>query len=100
MAPTAEAQGVTCDHVLVVGPAGLYREGAYVALSRARTTTRLYTVGDDPDDEHRTHARTPAMDLVTRALTSSRAEQSIRELAGQTQAGNKPEPCVLMDIAD
>ena len=27
-----KAQGITCDHVLVVGPAGLYREGAYVAL--------------------------------------------------------------------
>ncbi|MCU1394909.1 MAG: conjugative relaxase [Ilumatobacteraceae bacterium] len=37
-----KAQGVTCDHVLVVGPAGLYREGAYVALSRARDTARLY----------------------------------------------------------
>jgi conjugative relaxase-like TrwC/TraI family protein len=30
------AQGVTCDHVLVVGPAGLYREAVYVAMSRAR----------------------------------------------------------------
>ena len=30
------AQGVTCDYVLVVGPAGLYREAVYVAMSRAR----------------------------------------------------------------
>ncbi len=37
-----KAKGITCDHVLVVGPAGLYREGAYVALSRARHTARLY----------------------------------------------------------
>ena len=37
-----KAQGVTCDHVFVVGPDGLYREGAYVALSRARHQARLY----------------------------------------------------------
>jgi hypothetical protein len=35
-------QGVTCDHVLVVGPAGLYREGIYVALSRARVSAWIY----------------------------------------------------------
>ena len=28
-----KAQGATCDIVFVVGPAGLYREGAYVAMS-------------------------------------------------------------------
>ncbi len=37
-----KAQGVTCDNVFLVGPAGLYREGAYVALSRARNEARLY----------------------------------------------------------
>ena len=37
-----KAQGVTCDSVFVVGPAGLYREGAYVALSRARYNAWLY----------------------------------------------------------
>ena len=36
------AQGMTCDHVLVVGPNGLYREGIYVALSRARLSAWLY----------------------------------------------------------
>ena len=36
------AQGVTCDHVLVVGPAGLYREAIYVALSRARLSAWIY----------------------------------------------------------
>jgi conjugative relaxase-like TrwC/TraI family protein len=41
-----KAQGVTCDSVLVVGPAGLYREGAYVALSRARHKARLYVTAD------------------------------------------------------
>ena len=37
-----KAQGVTCDHVLMVGPAGLYREGIYVALSRARLSAWIY----------------------------------------------------------
>ncbi len=36
------AQGVTCDHVLVVGPAGLYREAVYVAMSRARLSAWIY----------------------------------------------------------
>ena len=37
-----KAQGLTCDHIHVVGPAGLYREAAYVAVSRARHTAHLY----------------------------------------------------------
>jgi conjugative relaxase-like TrwC/TraI family protein len=37
-----KAQGVTVDHVHVVGPAGLYRESAYVGLSRARCGAVLY----------------------------------------------------------
>jgi hypothetical protein len=37
-----KSQGVTCDDVLLVGPEGLFREAAYVALSRARRTARIY----------------------------------------------------------
>lgn len=37
-----KAQGVTCDSVFVVGPAGLYREAGYVAMSRARHEARIY----------------------------------------------------------
>ncbi len=36
------AQGATCDHVLVVGPNGLYREAVYVAMSRARLSAWIY----------------------------------------------------------
>jgi ATP-dependent exoDNAse (exonuclease V) alpha subunit len=36
------AQGLTCDHVLDVGPAGLHRQGAYEAWSRARHSAHLY----------------------------------------------------------
>ncbi|MCU1484392.1 MAG: conjugative relaxase [Actinomycetia bacterium] len=41
-----QSQGLTCDVVLVVGPAGLNREAAYVALSRARTSAHLYATAD------------------------------------------------------
>ena len=37
-----KAQGATCDHILLIGPAGLYREGIYVALSRARYSAWIY----------------------------------------------------------
>ncbi len=37
-----KSQGTTCDAVFVVGPAGLYRQAAYVALSRARHGAILY----------------------------------------------------------
>ena len=37
-----KAQGVTCDSVLLVGPAGLYREAGYVGMSRARHISRVY----------------------------------------------------------
>ena len=51
------AQGVTCDHVLVVGPAGLYREALYVAMSRARLSAWIYGT------------TTEALDLVDRHAT-------------------------------
>ena len=54
-----KAQGMTCDDIFVVGPAGLYREAGYVALSRARNTARLYatsndatTIGERPHTDH------------------------------------------------
>ncbi len=52
-----KAQGVTCDSVLVVGPAGLYREGAYVALSRARHEARLYVTTEQAAGIEERHER-------------------------------------------
>lgn len=52
-----KAQGVTCDSVLVVGPAGLYREGAYVALSRARDDARLYVTAAQAAEISERHER-------------------------------------------
>lgn len=37
-----KAQGLTCDRMFLVGPAGLYREAVYVAMSRARHGSHLF----------------------------------------------------------
>lgn len=76
-----KAQGATWDTAYVLGDDRLYREAGYVALSRARDTTRLYTVADEDQDEHRTLTVTRPQDRLTNALTRSHAEQSIRELS-------------------
>jgi conjugative relaxase-like TrwC/TraI family protein len=53
-----KSQGTTCDHVYVVGPAGLYREAAYVALSRARHGATLYaTTKQGQEVGERDHTR-------------------------------------------
>ena len=75
------AQGVTCDHVLVVGPNGLYREAVYVAMSRARLSAWIYgTTAEalDVADQHATgiplpgeRVPDPEHDLVERIHASS-----------------------------
>lgn len=53
-----KSQGATCDEVFVVGPAGLYREAAYVAMSRARFGARLYaTVSQVAELTELSHSR-------------------------------------------
>ena len=82
-----KAQGVTCDRVFVVGPAGLYREAVYVAMSRARDGAWLYATSrqaadlDTPTHRHgrgialpSEHADEPDYDL-RQALQASRAKQ-------------------------
>ena len=75
-----QAQGGTWNEAFVLGDDRLYREAGYVALSRARDATHLYVVDGDDRDEHHTHRQDD--DRLTRALTNSRAEASIRELRG------------------
>ena len=75
------AQGATCDHVLVVGPNGLYREAIYVAMSRARLSAWMYgTTAEALDvvDQHATgiplpgeRLPDPECDLVERIHASS-----------------------------
>ena len=45
-----KTQGMTCDDIFIVGPNGLYREAAYVALSRARNTAHLYATSRQAAD--------------------------------------------------
>jgi hypothetical protein len=82
-----KAQGVTVDHVHVVGPAGLYRESAYVGLSRARCGGVLYvTAAQAVELDAASHSRgiplagdhTPDVDdqLLDR-LRESRAKQLV-----------------------
>jgi ATP-dependent exoDNAse (exonuclease V) alpha subunit len=75
-----QTQGATFDQAFVLGDDRLYREAGYVALSRASDAARLYVVGVDMFDEHDTHRSLDAEQRLRRALTSSRAEPSIREL--------------------
>ena len=82
-----KAQGVTCDHIHVVGPAGLYREAAYVAVSRARRSAHLYATTSDAatigEPAHTTgiplvveNLDDPETDL-TRAIATSRAKHFV-----------------------
>ena len=82
-----KAQGVTCDRVLVVGPAGLYREGAYVALSRARHSARLYATTQQATDveQHRHGIRLPTeaepdpeQELIDRLNVTAAAKKVLR----------------------
>lgn len=75
-----KAQGATWNTAYVLGDDRLYREAGYVALSRARHTTRLYTLNDNDHDEHHTLAHARPQDRLTNALTRSHAQESIREL--------------------
>ncbi len=82
-----KAQGVTCDEIFVVGPAGLYREAGYVALSRARNSARLYATTRDAaaigERPHTTgipnlteNVDDPESDL-TRVIAASRGKQFV-----------------------
>ena len=82
-----KAQGVTCDHIHVVGPAGLYREAAYVSLSRARRSAHLYATTRDAatigEPAHTTgiplateNLDDPEADITT-TISESRAKQFI-----------------------
>ena len=82
-----KAQGVTCDHIHVVGPAGLYREAAYVSLSRARRSAHLYATTRDAatigEPAHTTGIPLTAENIadpeadITSTISESRAKQFI-----------------------
>ena len=53
-----KAQGLTVDRCLVLADELIYRESAYVALSRGRARNQLYVVNDGIDVEHSAHGPT------------------------------------------
>jgi hypothetical protein len=85
-----KAQGLTCDDMMLVGPLGLYREAAYVAMSRARHSSHIYATSrqaTDLTDHHTTgiplpteHPDQPDHDL-TQAIETSRAKTFATTLA-------------------
>ncbi|MDW3212625.1 MAG: MobF family relaxase [Ilumatobacteraceae bacterium] len=95
-----KAQGVTCDSVLLVGPAGLYREAGYVGMSRARHVSRVYATSaqaaetleahrdgiplptePDPDPEAELRARLDTTGAKTLVLVDDREAPHIADLA-------------------
>jgi Ti-type conjugative transfer relaxase TraA len=74
-----KAQGMTTERGLVLGDETLYREWAYVAMSRGRSNNRLYVVaGEDLDRDDLGGQVSKVADPlteVTRALARSRAKE-------------------------
>ena len=52
-----KAQGLTVDRCLVLADELMYRESAYVALSRGRAQNQLYLVDNRGDLENEAHGR-------------------------------------------
>jgi Ti-type conjugative transfer relaxase TraA len=67
-----KAQGATVDHCYLYANDTLYRQAAYVALSRGRHTNHIHTLGEltvEPDLTHApTHQRAQPHDLVRNAF--------------------------------
>jgi conjugative relaxase-like TrwC/TraI family protein len=81
------AQGMTTSRAYVLGSEALYREWAYVALSRGRQLNRFYVVasGSLERDEFAPVDRSDApLDAVRGALARSRAERLATEELART----------------
>jgi conjugative relaxase-like TrwC/TraI family protein len=80
-----KAQGMTADRAFVLADRTLYREWAYVAMSRGRTENKLYVVVGE--DEHRrelggqVEAVTEPMEELAVALGRSHAKEMALDLA-------------------
>ncbi len=74
-----KAQGVTCDHALLLGTDDLYQESGYVGISRGRHSNRIYAVSTEADPEAHipAHLRTgrDPLDVLTHSLEQSHAQQ-------------------------
>jgi conjugative relaxase-like TrwC/TraI family protein len=96
-----KAQGVTCDHVLVVGPDGLNREGIYVALSRARHSARLYATARQEVELVERHGR--GIPLPSEAVPDATEDLLARlHRSGRKQFATAidPDAAVVAGLAD
>jgi conjugative relaxase-like TrwC/TraI family protein len=81
-----KSQGETVERAFVLGAGGVYREAAYVAMSRARTRSDLYVVDDDfAISKERTVDEDPLADLK-QLLSTSRAKSLASDVTAQGQA--------------
>ena len=96
-----KAQGVTCDNVFVVGPDGLYREGIYVALSRARGNARLYaTTQEVADLDERHKAGIPLPSEIDRDPEEELLARFHRSGRKQFATGDNPDAARVAALAD
>ena len=81
------SQGITINRAFVLAPdSGSQREWGYVALSRARLETRVYTVDREIDPEAHAPRLSPpdTLNRVARSLEHAAAKPLARDLARQS----------------
>jgi ATP-dependent exoDNAse (exonuclease V) alpha subunit len=96
-----KAQGRTVDRCFVLADACLYREAAYVALSRGRAQNQLYIIDDSIDPENLAHGpmwhRDSVMMLKT-ALATSRSQSLALDKRERRRGAASDVPEVSMEI--
>jgi len=88
-----KSQGMTADTVHVLGSDQLYREAAYVAMSRSRKDTHLYMVASDPlafDPEGTTHGHELGETRTAEQRLSGILARSGNDVAASTVAKTPP----------
>ena len=76
-----KAQGMTTDRSFVLGDETLFREWAYVAMSRGRTENRLYVVARDDPERAELGGQVSGPDDPLRELERALAKSRAKEMA-------------------
>jgi ATP-dependent exoDNAse (exonuclease V) alpha subunit len=87
-----KAQGLTVDRCLVLADELIYRESAYVALSRGRARNQLYVVDEGNEVENATHGPTRQRDRLASlnaALASSRSQSLALDQLDRRRTGER-----------
>lgn len=88
-----KAQGMTTERAFLLGSDALYRELAYVGLSRGREENRLYVVAPDVDQDLEGPARPERLGAVegaVRALERTRAHEAGTDVQARAQIEDRP----------